>query len=57
MKKQWHAEDFDKCYRQKLDGFEDGFAHAAKQGIPEFIEEYRISRVKDAIAEKLSTFT
>ena len=50
MKKTWNAEDFDQCYRRELDGFEDGFAHAARQGIPRFIEEYRLSRVKDAVA-------
>jgi SAM-dependent methyltransferase len=50
MIKKWNIKDLDACYRQTVTSFEDGFAHAAKQGIPRFIEEYRISRVKDAIA-------
>jgi len=54
MSKKWNFEDFDACYRQNVTSFEDGFSHASKQGIPRFIEEYRISRVKDAIAPWIS---
>ena len=50
MSKKWNIEDLDTCYRQSVNSFEDGFDHAQKQGIPRFIEEYRLSRVKDAIA-------
>lgn len=50
MAQKWNSEDFDQVFRQETAGFEDGFAHAERQGIPRFIEEYRISRVKDAIA-------
>ncbi len=50
MKKKWNIENLDACYRQNLNSFMDGFDHAATQRIPQFIEKYRISRVKDAIA-------
>ena len=51
MGKKWNIEDLDTCYRQSVNSFCDGFDHAEKQNIPRFIEEYRLSRVKDAIAQ------
>lgn len=50
MMKEWKIEHFDNCYKERVPRFEDGFAHAKKQGIPRFIERYRLSRIKDAIA-------
>ena len=46
----WDAAAFDLSYENTLEGFEDGLIHAAKQGIPEFLERYRMSQVKDKIA-------
>jgi len=50
MIKEWNIEDFDNCYKERVPKFEDGFSHAQKQGIPRFIEKYRLSRIKDVIA-------
>ena len=50
MKQQWNSENLNICYSTTVPHFGDGFEHAKKQGIPLFIEEYRIARVKDAIA-------
>lgn len=50
MKQKWDIEKLNNCYKQSVTEFADGFTHAANQGIPRFIEEYRISRVKDAVA-------
>ncbi len=46
---EWDAEKFEKGY-SRLDDVEDGFEHARRSGIPDFIEKYRISRCKDFIA-------
>ncbi len=50
MKQKWNNEQLEICYSNTVPKFEDGYSHAEKQGIPRFIEEYRIARVKDAIA-------
>ena len=47
---QWDADAFDSGYQGAVEGFEDGIIHAAKQGIPEFLERYRMSEVKEKIA-------
>jgi ubiquinone/menaquinone biosynthesis C-methylase UbiE len=46
----WKAENFDAAYIQEGE-FHDGFEHARQLRIPIFLEEYRISRVKDRIAK------
>lgn len=46
----WDPEAFDAGYKKAVEGFEDGLTHAAKQGIPVFLENYRMSEVKDRIA-------
>ncbi len=48
----WSAEHFDNVYRQE-GGFLDGYGHAARSGIPAFAEDYRLARVKDAIAAEI----
>ncbi|MBN1863519.1 MAG: class I SAM-dependent methyltransferase [Victivallales bacterium] len=50
MRSKWNAEDFEIPSVPGDHVFEDGYVLAARQGIPEFIEDYRISRVKDLIA-------
>ena len=55
--KKWDAETINKCYENSIHNFEDGIQHAAKQGIPDFIEEYRVARVKDYIAEDIVAFS
>ncbi len=49
----WSAENFDLAY-EKEGGYHEGHEHAARMGIPEFIENYRISRVKDTVAAWIS---
>ena len=50
MKNQWNRKQLDICYRNTVSEFGNGYQHAEKQGIPRFIEDYRIARVKDTIA-------
>ncbi len=50
----WAVTNFENNYR-KIGTFIDGYQHAARSGIPEILESYRLSRVKDAIGEQLST--
>ena len=50
MKNQWNRQQLELCYRNTVPKFGDGYKHADRQGIPRFIEEYRLSRVKDSIA-------
>ena len=63
MKNRWNSKQLNICYSSTVPEFEDGYLHAEKQGIPRFIEEYRIARVKDAIApwivgeDKITTHT
>ncbi len=49
-KNDWRADDFEKAYSH-LSVIEDAFTHADCSGIPRFIEEYRISRCKDFLAQ------
>lgn len=46
----WNAENIDASYRDTVGEFLEGDDLAARQGIPDFIEEYRVSRVKGRIA-------
>ena len=55
IRDEWDADQFDRVYSAALDSFEDGFAHSAKQGIPDFIECYRQRFLKNRIAEWITT--
>ena len=48
----WDSLKFDLCY-QKIGRFIDGYEHARRSGIPRFVEDYRLSQVKDKIAKLL----
>ncbi len=50
----WNSLQFDICY-QKIGKFIDGYEHAKRSGIPKFIEDYRLSKVKDCLAQYITS--
>lgn len=50
---EWDATQIDETYRETTPVFLEGEELARRQGIPDFIEEYRMSRLKDAIAVRI----